>query len=267
MDGPMDLICHVTPEWAPRIRPASPRRDWMDATPEAYAYRCLPLGMANSHGWEILSPCSFSAVWDGGPSASSLRIDLSEADHANFVPVSLFGAGILTFHIEGIIRTPDGWNLWAGGPPNSPKDGIAPLTGLVETDWSPYTFTMNWMLTRPNHPVRFEEDEPFCFFFPVPRGLVEQFQPTIAPISEEPGLGEQFQAWSESRLKFHREMELRPPADPSDRWQKLYYRGVYPDGATRAAAHEIKLRAKPFVRKDGAWAARRPQLPLALRQT
>ena len=78
----MDRVCYVTPEWDPRIRPASLKRGWMEPTPEADAYRCLPLNVANSHGWEVLSPCSFAAMWDGGPAASSLHIDLSQASNA-----------------------------------------------------------------------------------------------------------------------------------------------------------------------------------------
>jgi len=34
------------------------------------------------------------------------------------------------------------------GPPNWPKDGVYPLSGLVETDWLPFPFTMNWQMTR-----------------------------------------------------------------------------------------------------------------------
>ena len=49
----MDLICYLHDGWDPDIRPAEPRRDWMDETPEAFAYRCLPLNIANAHGWEI----------------------------------------------------------------------------------------------------------------------------------------------------------------------------------------------------------------------
>jgi hypothetical protein len=218
----------------------------MDSTPESYAYRCLPLSIANTHGWEILSPCAFSAVWDGGPAASSVQIDLSQAPYAPFVPVSLFGAGILTFHVEGLIRTPPGWNLWVSGPPNDPKDGIGPLAGIVETDWSPYTFTMNWKFTRPGHVVSFKENEPFCFFFPVQRHAVQEFAPSVVAMSEDPDLQAQYKAWAAARLEFHREMERNPPSDPSDRWQKLYYRGAYPDGTSRAPSHEVKLQVSPF---------------------
>src|SRR3569833_4769675 len=62
----MDLKCFVFPGWEPRIRAASPKRDWMDQAPEAYPYRCLPLAIANSHGWELLNPCGFEAEWNGG---------------------------------------------------------------------------------------------------------------------------------------------------------------------------------------------------------
>ena len=45
----MELTCYVYPGWKPRLRAASPRRAWMDASPESFAYRCLPLGIANAH--------------------------------------------------------------------------------------------------------------------------------------------------------------------------------------------------------------------------
>jgi hypothetical protein len=223
----------------------------MDETPESYAYRCLPLTIANAHGWEILSPCSFAARWHGGVEAASLEIDLSDAPAANFVPQSLFGSGIITIHIEGVIRTPPGWNLWVSGPPNSPKDGVAPLSGVVESDWSPYTFTMNWKVTRTDEWVRFDENEPICFFFPIQRGSLERFAPRVAPMSDDAGLSAQFDQWSRARLEFHQQMQRDLPENPSDRWQKLYYRGVCPDGSTKVGDHEIKLRVRPFLKPDG----------------
>ena len=49
-----------------------------------------------------------------------------------------------------------------------------------ETDWSPFTFTMNWKFTRKPAPVAFERDEPFCMVFPVQRGLIEAAEPESA---------------------------------------------------------------------------------------
>lgn len=243
----MDLICYTFPGWDPRIRPASAKREWMEASPERFAYRCLPLSIANAHGWEILSPCGFEARWNGAPGVEGLELRLDEGAEPRRAPVSLFGQATVTFHIEGIFRTPAGWNLWVGGSPNHAKDGIAPLGGVIETDWSPYSFTMNWRFTRPNHWVRFEKDEPIAFFFPVRRGLVDGVEPRIVPVEEAPEVKAEFEAWSRSRDAFQQWVRETNPAAPSDRWQKLYYRGVRPGELPGATDHQAKLRPKPFA--------------------
>ena len=154
---------------------------------------------------------------------------------------------MLTFYVDGLFRTPLGWNLWIGGPPNTAKDGIAPLGGVVETDWSPYTLTMNWRFTRADHWVRFEEDEPFCFFFPVERARLGEVDPQFRPIEDAPDLKAELEAWSLSREMLRQRMRTTPQA-PTDNWQKLYYRGVRPDGSAGPADHLAKLRLRPFRR-------------------
>ncbi|WCM25890.1 cupin-like domain-containing protein [Sphingomonas sp. QA11] len=242
----MDLTCYVFPEWQPRIRAAVMQRDWMDRSPESFAYRCLPLGIANAHGWEILSPCAFEAEWNGGGQPEDVTIRIDEGCTYPTRPVALFGQGTLTFHIEGLIKTPPGWNLWVGGCPNTAKDGIAPLGGVIETDWSPYSFTMNWRFTRALHPIRFEENEPFCFFFPVERRTIEAIRPAFRSIDDAPELKAQFETWSRSRDAFQAAVAASPPAKPADKWQKLYYRGVDPSGFALICDHQTKVRAAEF---------------------
>jgi Family of unknown function (DUF6065)/Cupin-like domain len=241
-----DLKCYIHPAWQPRIRAASPRRDWMDDTPESFAYRCLPLNIANAHGWEVLSPCGFEAEWNGGPAVNDVVVRPDAGTPPKRAPVALFGHGTVTLHVEGIFRTPPGYNLWIGGPPNSAKDGIAPLNGIVETDWSPFTFTMNWRFTRARHRVRFEENEPFCFLFPIERGLIESVRPRIVSIEEDQELKRRFEEWSARRDKFQAEVAASPPAKPSEKWQKFYYRGVDACGAPGAPDHQSKLRVSEF---------------------
>jgi len=242
----MELNCYVMDGWDPRIRPAAPQREWMENTPERFAYRCLPLAIANSSGWEVLSPCGFSARWNGGPLAEDVEIRLDPGTQVRKAPVALFGQGTITFHVEGIIRTSPGWNLWVGGSPNSAKDAIAPLGGIIETDWSPYSFTMNWRFTRPDTWIRFEENEPFCFFFPIQRNVLDEVKPQIRPLDEEPELKEAFLAWSKSRDAFQEWVKEANPTAPADKWQKLYYRGLRPDGTRGAKDHVSKVRPEPF---------------------
>jgi hypothetical protein len=134
-----------------------------------------------------------------------------------------------------------------GGSPNFAKDGLTPLSGVIETDWSPYSFTMNWRFTRRNHWVRFEAGEPICFIFPVQRQALDRFNPRIAPMSENPQLAADFAAWSRSRDAFQQRMRIEPPALPADKWQKNYFRGLRPDGRQAGVDHQGKLRLKPFA--------------------
>jgi hypothetical protein len=256
----VDLICYLHPGWDPQIRPAEATRDWMDQTNESFAYRCLPLNIANAHGWEVLCPCDCTAVWYGGADPSQVVVTVAPGTPAHEAPVALFGQAVLTFHIQGIMRTPPGWNLWVGGSPNTAKHGIAPLTGVIETDWSPYSFTMNWRFTQPNLPVSFRKGEPICFFFPVPRTAMEEIRPRFADMTAD--LKAQFAAWSASRNAFHEQMIRNPPRTPSERWQKRYYRGIDMHDRQGAPDHLAKLRLKPFAAKDQPHQAADPQLSL-----
>src|SRR5947207_12465604 len=62
---PMRLICYPTSGEPPRMIAAPVERDWMDRTPNGFAYRCLPLNIANAHGWLILNTVPFIAEWNG----------------------------------------------------------------------------------------------------------------------------------------------------------------------------------------------------------
>jgi hypothetical protein len=243
----MDFLCYLHEGWQPHIRPAEPTRPWMDATPAGFAYRCLPLNIANAHGWEILTPAGFSAYWRGGDTTADVIIHADNDMPATAMPVSLFGQATFTVHVQGLFRTPPGWNLLTGGSPNSAKDGIAPLSGVIETDWSPYTFTINWRFTRRNHWVRFDAGEPICFIQPTPRGALEQMEPKFVPLKDNPETMRQFTEWTHSRDAFQQEVARSSPASGSDQWQKRYYRGLDMDDKPGVRDHCVKLRLRPFI--------------------
>lgn len=215
----------------------------MDDTPERFANRCLPLSIANAAGWEILNPVAFTAVWDGTDGNSCIGI---ESDGGAPLAISHFGCGILTFHVTGLFQTSDDAVLWVGGSPNRLKDGIQPLTGLVETSWSPYTFTMNWRFTRAGHPVRFEKDEPFCFFFPLDLDVMEAVAPEFQTLSERSDLGKNYRAWTGSRDEFNADLHIPGSDAVQAKWQKVYHQGVCPDGTKATATHRTKVRLKRF---------------------
>jgi hypothetical protein len=246
----MELICYLHPGWAPLIRPAESTRDWMTNTPESFAYRCLPLNIANAHGWEILTPCAFDAIWTGGTGTDAVQFRLPPGVDPATAPVSIFGQGVLTFHIQGLFRTEPGWNLWIGGSPNHLKDGIQPLTGVVETDWSPFTFTMNWRFTRPGAWVHFDAMEPVCFFFPIQRGYLSDIKPAIIPMEKDSDLNSQFKDWSAARVAFQSKIFNKIASSPSEKWQKHYYRGQNIGGDVRIDTHETRIRLDDFKKME-----------------
>ena len=49
---------------------APPRRTWMDRSAGQFAYRCLPVVIANQTGWVVRNQVEFTAVWNGGPAGT-----------------------------------------------------------------------------------------------------------------------------------------------------------------------------------------------------
>ena len=70
----MFLDCYKIYDVAPDLVPARSNRDWMDAFTDRHPYRCLPLTMANSTGWELLAPMDIKIEWNGGPRNEDIRL-------------------------------------------------------------------------------------------------------------------------------------------------------------------------------------------------
>jgi hypothetical protein len=94
--------------------------------------------------------------------------------------------------------------------------------------------------------VRFEKDEPFCFLFPVKRGILEQVEPEIRALEDDAELAAAHRAFIEKRRDFLKDLPQEGTLAHETRWQKGYYRGLSPDGAPGAPDHVTKLRLKPF---------------------
>jgi hypothetical protein len=214
-------------------------RDWMDASPERYANRCLPLLIANQHGWDVMHDGHVAMTWNGGRAPRDLTLSVVDGKTPSEMPVSHFGDGIVTWKLPYLFRTPPGWNLLARGPVNDPKDGISALEGMIETDWCDAPFTMNWKLTRPGHTVVFEAGEVICRIVPVRRGALEAFDPSIHALADADDIAPGFPAWSASREAFARERRERIG------WQKHYLLGEAPDG-TSAPEHQTRLHLRDF---------------------
>ena len=164
-----------------------------------YSYHCKPLVAANSLGWWILNNQELEIEWNGGNKIDDLKIkDYTEGKYYNLAS-SHFGGGILSFNLGFLFKTPPGWGLLVGGPSNIFIDGLAPLEGIVETNWSPFTFTMNYKITRSNWAIRLPKYHPICRIVPIALNLNEKTELNLKSLDEELDLKNKFEDWSKKR--------------------------------------------------------------------
>ncbi len=242
----MQLDCYRVLQRPPPIVPGNSQRDWMDSHDNRHPYRCLPLSMANSSGWEVLCPMDLKIVWNGKKSETALSF-FTTGDTANLPSFvgSHFRYGIVTFHTGYLFRTPPGWGTWVMGPPNRPKEGIQPLTGLVETDWLPFPFTMNWQMMRPGE-VIFRKGEPFCFITLMEHKKLEEVQPQLRYIFDDKDLQGEYESWADSRNEFNAKIQQNDEDALKEGWQRHYMRGKKVSGGD-AHDHQTKRQLKEPV--------------------
>lgn len=229
-------------EFDMRLIPAPIRRTWMDNA--QHPYHCLPLKMANQAGWFVLNSRTVEVVWTGGDDRGSVIVRHVDGAPPH-VAVSQFGYALLTFFVPYLFRTPPGYNLLVRGPANHPKDGAFALDGLIETDWSPARFFMNWQITRASEPVRFERGEPICMIVPQPRGDLECFAPEVRDLASEPSLEAEYNRWRRARERHVRVAQSSRAGVPKNWLQRDYTRGTFPGGPV-ASDHQTHLRLRQF---------------------
>jgi len=243
MKEKLEITAYKIMEDPPSIRTADRKREWMDDTQDRFAYRCLPLSIANQTGWEVLSPAGFAASWNGKDGLDAISIKFDE--ESSPLIGSHFGHGVLTFTLGYLFRTTKAHNLWVKGPTNQFKDGISALEGIIETDWTPFTFTMNWQFTRKKHKVHFEKDEPICTLLPYPRHYIGKFDPKLKVINENAKVYNQYVAWKDDREQFLRDLKDPDSEAVKEGWQKTYMKGEDQFGKV-FAGHQTKVRTADF---------------------
>jgi hypothetical protein len=231
-----------------KLVPGLAGREWMNKTNRGFANRCLPMRIASQAGWMVLNDRTVRAKWDGGAHPSAVVIE--QTGNPPFAAISHFGHGILTFLIPFLFRTPAGIALLIRGPANAPKDAIAPLEGLVETDWAVAGSSVNWKFTRTDISIEFAVGEPICMVVPQRLDLLEATQPRILDIRDNPEMRRQYGIWSESCRRFSKRLSERDPEAVRLGWQRYYFKGRAPHNGSSddvAKGHRSRLSLREFA--------------------
>lgn len=220
--------------------PAELGRRWMDETVARFAYRCLPLSMANQAGWAITCPLDFEATWDGTAITFKADDPAAAGRWAGHVG-ERYGLGVVAFRIPYAFETDPGYGLLVRGYTNLAVPDAHPLDLFLDTGAAAATFTMDWKLAAPGRPARFRAGQPICQILPMPIDLLDDLAPRLVPLEANPELHQAFSAWSASRTMFNQSPQ-RTDAD----WQKDYFQGKTMAGE-RVHGHKTRLHLAPFV--------------------
>jgi hypothetical protein len=219
---------------------APKNRDWMDEESAKFSYHCLPLVSANTLGWWILNSQELEVEWDGSPDIDGIRINDLTTGRNYKLAASHFGSGILTFNVAMLFKTPPGWGLWVGGPSNVFIDGLFPLEGIVETNWSPFTFTMNYKITRANHKIKIPKYHPICRIVPIPLNLNEKSNLKIKYLKDYPELDKMHSEWTKARKE-----NLEEGKNKNEHKRMLHYKnGTNVKGCPFAGLHKLFYKYK-----------------------
>lgn len=248
------LLPGVDPSVAKRLRPARPVREWMDRTPDRYAYRCIPLSAANTMGWEILNPVDCEFQWNGMTDHRQLQLWTKSPDR--WGPRTHFGTGVVTWELPFLFRTPPDYGLMITGPANHDKVGLNPLDGFIRSDWLPYPFTMSWRITEARRTIRFEEGEPIGRIIPYPLAVLDQFQIEVHQLEEDQAFQQRFIDWAQSRKDGYEKRrvaeqklaETQKMPDLDELWSKQYAQGK--GAAEVGQEHQTVFRCKPVKKLD-----------------
>lgn len=213
---------------------ATSLRNWMEQQ-QRFAYRCLPMKVANEQGWFILCPTDIELIWNGGPDPSDLQVVLADNTYCGSIK-SHFGQGILTFSPPWFFRTEAPVGLRIAGPANLMVPGLFALEGLVETWTHNSTWTMNWRVQDLNKTLMLPKGTPICHI------TLHNFESSSGPelvVADYEDLPDEqrndLNAWSAHRKK---QIESKEPLD------SLHYtRNIDSSGTKHKCPHWVRTSA------------------------
>lgn len=248
----MKIIAYQIHENPMDLRPGDKIRQWMEESPNKYAYRCLPLSIGNSTGYDVFMKSDVMISWNGGAAQADIQINYEDSSFGEFASSS-FGMGIITFHPGWFIKTSPEWDMLFTGPINESHPGAFPLSGVVETAWLEFTATINWKLTTIGTHL-WKKETPIARLIPIPhlfeieaeKKILEKAEPELfCKYVQKSALRNQKIVDVNEAYKTGKDFGTVKVNRPTTEWDKEYYRGIDTDGK-KVYNHNTKRNFPPF---------------------
>ncbi len=148
----MKLNIHLHQNFDKRYAPipATRYRDWWEDNHKtnSHARHCLPLVMANSVGYYILSPGTFMVKWDGNFQSKAEIIDIEKSSHYEVDNHATFGGFVVQPKFIPVTSNP-GEFVYIKGIPNERGMPYNCMEAMIEAWWSVGDFGLVFLLNQP----------------------------------------------------------------------------------------------------------------------
>jgi hypothetical protein len=161
----MKITVYKNNQTRSKIEQTKVKRDWMDDTLDAHAYKCFPVSLANTVGWSISFLDDIEFIWDG--------ISDTTPDHVTIlsgpvgVPTTVRGNATISFYSGFYFDTPENVSMLQIVPPNFFVDGATPFTTVISTSVLKEAIPIAWRITRPNTIIKIPAGMPVATFIPI----------------------------------------------------------------------------------------------------
>ena len=149
------------------LEPLGGKRDWMDETYDAHAYKCFPVTLTNTLGWGISFPEDIVFIWDGISDSNPEHVKVLSGE--KYVNTGRANATI-SFETGLMFRTDEDVSLLTMPVPNLIRDGVQPLTTLISTSFFRGDLPCAWRITRPNVEITIKANTPVVSIIPISLG-------------------------------------------------------------------------------------------------
>lgn len=146
------------------IRQTRIKRDWMDNTWEKHAYKCFPVSLANTIGYELSLPIDVTFVWDGINDASAEHVKILSGEE--FIHNSRANATV-SFKTGIVIKSDTNLSFLHMPVPNLFNENYQTFTSIISTSFFDQEFPSAIRILKPDKAITIKADEPFATLVPI----------------------------------------------------------------------------------------------------
>ena len=221
------------------IEPLSAKRDWMEATFDKHAYRCLPVTITNQLGWAISFPEDITFMWDGQISTSGEHVKILAGE--KYVQTGR-GQATVSFETGLVFRTPENYSLLTYNIPNMFIEGVAPYTTIISSSFFEGPLPVAWKITKAFVPITIKANQPIAAVFPISLTEIQGSTLTVKNIKDL------VRVKREIPLDLDEAVKSAADAAANGGWTD-YYRNAIDYMGNKLGKHEVKS-LKLLVKDD-----------------